>query len=318
MGFGSSQITKKFGRRDRGFLKLFDNLFLLDLFPNPAVAYSLRRLSSNYFGSAIRVQRMSDDAEMDIGFLSDGNLDTATLLSFVGASDGEVTIFYDQSRNTINLDVVPVSEFTPRIVIGGVLQTRNDLPSLSFRVTDILQTIQSFLSPVSHIFIFALMGINSLNNPINFNLNAPIEGDGEFSTRMFDSGNAVIWNAGNTGTEQLISPANVGDFSQHLLALIKTAGTDNQKILLDGIEIRKRTQISSSNILGKLILGNSKEGSSNGTDMNFQEFIFYDTDQLANLPLIQSNILNYWKHHFLVTADGKSIITADGKKIVVI
>jgi hypothetical protein len=71
---------------------------LLDLFPNAAVAYSLRKLRTAYTGSAIRVRRSSDNAEQNIGFIGN-NLDTASLLTFCGAGNGFVTTWYDQSAN---------------------------------------------------------------------------------------------------------------------------------------------------------------------------------------------------------------------------
>jgi hypothetical protein len=56
---------------------------LLDLYPNAALAYSLRKLRTAYSGSAIRVRRSFDDAEQDIGF-SSNDLDTAGLIDFIG------------------------------------------------------------------------------------------------------------------------------------------------------------------------------------------------------------------------------------------
>jgi hypothetical protein len=46
-------------------------------------AYSLRKLRAAYSGSAVRVRRSSDNTEQDIGFTTQGELDTASLLSFV-------------------------------------------------------------------------------------------------------------------------------------------------------------------------------------------------------------------------------------------
>ncbi len=57
---------------------------LLDIYPNAAVAYSLRKLRSSYTGAAIEVTRSSDFTALDIGFDSSGELDTTTLLDFVG------------------------------------------------------------------------------------------------------------------------------------------------------------------------------------------------------------------------------------------
>ena len=56
---------------------------LLDLYPSAAVAYSLRKLRTAYTGAAIRVRRSSDNAEQDINFVG-GNLDTASMINFVG------------------------------------------------------------------------------------------------------------------------------------------------------------------------------------------------------------------------------------------
>jgi len=76
---------------------------LLDLYPNAALAYSLRRLSSSFSGSPIRVRRSSDNAEQDIPFDGSGDLDTANLLAFVGSNDGFICDWYDQSGNSNNI-----------------------------------------------------------------------------------------------------------------------------------------------------------------------------------------------------------------------
>ena len=57
---------------------------LLDVYPNAAVAYSLRKLRSGYTGSAIRVRRASDSTEQDFGFDSSGDLDVNSIENFVG------------------------------------------------------------------------------------------------------------------------------------------------------------------------------------------------------------------------------------------
>ena len=57
---------------------------LLDVYPNAAVAYSLRKLRSGYTGSAIRVRRNVDSLEQDFGFDSSGNLDTNGIINFFG------------------------------------------------------------------------------------------------------------------------------------------------------------------------------------------------------------------------------------------
>ena len=96
---------------------------LLDDYPNAAAAYSLRKLRTAYTGSAIRVRRSNDNTEQDIGFTSSGDLDTASLKTFVGAgNNGFVTVRYDQSGNARNATQSTAAN-QPRIVNAGNLIT---------------------------------------------------------------------------------------------------------------------------------------------------------------------------------------------------
>jgi hypothetical protein len=56
---------------------------LLDIYPNAAVAYSLRKLRDAYTGSSIRVRR-GDLTEQDFGFDINDNLDTDAIVNFFG------------------------------------------------------------------------------------------------------------------------------------------------------------------------------------------------------------------------------------------
>ncbi len=57
---------------------------LLDLYPNAAVAYSLRKLRTAYSGNSVRVRRAVDNTEQDFGFDINGDLDIAGIESFFG------------------------------------------------------------------------------------------------------------------------------------------------------------------------------------------------------------------------------------------
>lgn len=99
---------------------------LLDLYPNATCAYSVSKLRNAYAGAAIRVRRDIDNAEQDIGFVNN-ELDTASLLAFVGAGSGFVTTIYDQS--TAGNDYTQTNAVRQgRIVISGVLQTTSGKP----------------------------------------------------------------------------------------------------------------------------------------------------------------------------------------------
>lgn len=124
------------------FNKVFAESPALDFISvgTPQIAYSLRKVKSNYNGSAIRVRRSSDNTELDIGFDSNGNLDTSALLSFVGSSKGYVSIWYDQSGNARNATQTTTTR-QPRIVnSGGVIDVTNGRPTLYSESTDVRLT----------------------------------------------------------------------------------------------------------------------------------------------------------------------------------
>jgi hypothetical protein len=96
-----------------------------------AAAYSLRKLKTAYAGKAINVRRSSDNTTSDIGFTALGDLDTATLKTFVGAGNGFVTEWYDQSGNGNNA-VQATTTSQPEIVIAGVVNRQNGMPAMVF------------------------------------------------------------------------------------------------------------------------------------------------------------------------------------------
>jgi hypothetical protein len=111
---------------------------------NANVAYSLRRLRCAYVGPAIRVRSTAvGTPTADIGFTTNGDLDTTALKTFVGANNGFVTIWYDQSGNSINVSPPAVAN-QPRIINAGVVERRNGVPTLFFDGTSDYFTTNSF------------------------------------------------------------------------------------------------------------------------------------------------------------------------------
>lgn len=75
----------------------------------------IRKLVEAYSGAAIRVRRVSDGVEQDIGF-SGRTLDTATLALFAGAGSVEVVKIYKQAGTAIDPDFV-CADLTKRPLI---------------------------------------------------------------------------------------------------------------------------------------------------------------------------------------------------------
>jgi len=101
---------------------------LLDLYPNATRAYSVRKLKSNYAGNAFTVRRSSDGATQDIGFIGD-NLDTGSLSTFVGANNGFITTWYDQSGNNVNATQATEAD-QPQVVSSGTILTTGTKTSI--------------------------------------------------------------------------------------------------------------------------------------------------------------------------------------------
>jgi len=104
---------------------------ILDSLPAAAAIFSVRRMSSAYAGPILRVRRASDGAQQDIGATVGGNLDTAALASFCGASSCFVSALYDQSGNARDA-VQATTASQPRNTNVGAVETEGGRPTLRF------------------------------------------------------------------------------------------------------------------------------------------------------------------------------------------
>lgn len=104
--------------------------YALDGVSNVKAAYSLRRLSSSYSGSAIRVRRSSDSTEQDIGF-SGENFDDASFSAFIGGGSGFVRKIYDQSGAGNDLGQATAGS-QPQVTLSA----QNSHPVMTFDGTD--------------------------------------------------------------------------------------------------------------------------------------------------------------------------------------
>jgi hypothetical protein len=132
---------------------------LLDLYgDNIEAAYSLRKLRAGYTGAAIRVRRTPDNTEQDIGFDSNGDLDTSALTTFVGSGSAHIQTWYDQSTNA-NHAVQNTSGQQPHIVYNGTIKTHGGKPAV---------TQDSDLGNPSNQFLDLTSTVNAVHNFIVF------------------------------------------------------------------------------------------------------------------------------------------------------
>jgi hypothetical protein len=257
---------------------------LLDLYPNAAAAYSLRKLRAAYTGSAIEVRRTNLDVA-DIGFDGFGNLDTAALLAFTGTGaldNGFVTTWYDQSGNALNATQTTALN-QPQIVSAGSVILENGKPSLQFdAVNDKLEIgtiISDFINnPVS---VFTTMKSN-FNTPVGVAYN--ISNGTQFVNLSF---NRTLGNLSgiNTRVAGSITKGGVYLNDQSIYTIITTSTPTNQ-LFNDGVEITTSSG-------GRVSLINSIGGNFY-LSMQFQEHVIYELDQSSNRTGIENNINDFY------------------------
>lgn len=108
---------------------------LLDVFPNANSAFSLRKLRNGYSGPCIRVRRASDNAQRDIYFNNNLTVDTNAIAYFCGASNGFVSVWFDQSGNNKFLQM-DTGTNQPQIYNGSSILLESGKPTLYFDGVD--------------------------------------------------------------------------------------------------------------------------------------------------------------------------------------
>lgn len=96
----------------------------------PSGAYSLKKIRQNYQMESLSLRRLSDNLTSNV-FFTEEQLDTTSILSFVGESDGFLRRWNDQSLNARHL-TENTNANQPRIVNTGVLETIDGLPAIQF------------------------------------------------------------------------------------------------------------------------------------------------------------------------------------------
>ena len=260
---------------------------LLDTNPGAVAAYSLRKLRYGYNGNAIRVRRSSDDTEQDIGFDSNGDLDTTALTAFCAGTNGFVTTWYDQS--TVGRNATQTTAIRqPQIVSSGNITTDGGKPALTFNGNYWLEIVNRPLTSATRYAFFAVA---------NAQTNQTYE---MLFTQSNSTGNSACIefrrNSGGNNIQILDSSASgfvsVGSINQRLLYSIMRDSTTT-KLYFNGVfDSQNISAISSvgnfiSNIGGRI----NGQFLYNGLQ---QEMIIYANDQTANQSNIDSNIKTYY------------------------
>ena len=254
---------------------------LLDLYPNAAAAYSVRKLRTAYTGSAIRVRRSSDNAESDIGF-SGGNLDTTSLTSFCGAGNGFVTTWYDQSGNARNATQTTAAN-QPQIVLSGSVINENSKPCLDWNGSNFWLRTAAFsptiTQPVSY---FITSQVDSVSN--NVICDGVVNGFGLFYR---STSNNMTYDLGSSLLDSSVPN------TQLLYSIIANTSSS---LIYNNSSLELSGNLGTRDV-GGFTLGNLATGlESFGYQLkgSLQEFVFYASNQNSNITGIQTNINSYY------------------------
>ena len=250
---------------------------LLDLYPNAAAAYSVRKLRNAYTGSAIRVRRSSDNTESDIGFTALGNLDTTSLTSFCGSGDGFVTTWYDQSGNSYNATQTTAAN-QPQIVSSGSVLTNAGKPCLQLdAINDSLGTTLNIVRPYS-IYAQFLQFNDSSTRMIS-------SSDNSYNSLISSSRpNNTVYTGGN-----VVDSAYASGNQNVIVSLIEST-TASSKFFYNSNNIASPSAPSSD--WGILCFGVGRfNETANG---QIKESIVWASDQSSNNTGIQTNMNLYY------------------------
>lgn len=289
--------------------------YLLDDYTGSVAAYSVRKLNSSYTGACMRVREGSGNTETDIGFDSNGYLDTAAIASHCGSAKGYVTKWYSQSTSggtgSGNDAVQATASQQPRIYDGSSVYTDNGVAAVRI--------------------------LNSSNGNIGLDIESDIRttlGASSVFTvyhldEQFSSGFQRIWTFYRTQGGVVTRSSNGGNYADISISDGSGVASDqayvrfNDSTLLDQ---KVRTAIydgSSTTSGGKPdvefringvedttpIDGNAgfyvpatgensimyrMNNNTQGMKGFMQEFIVYDTDQSSNRSDIESDITTYF------------------------
>lgn len=255
---------------------VFATFSILDNYPGASVAYSLRKVRTAYTGSAIRVRRSSDNTEQDIAFDSNGNLNTTSLLAFVGSGSGYVVKWYDQSGNNNSLFKTSATN-QPRIVNAGVVETIGGKPAVRWITIGGVENLMGLTTELTNVQS-VFMNITYLSGAGM----APLLGHTTYYDYHTDG--VVYLNTTHAASYVLNGSKYINGISKTNATFTKSSSNSLISMIHTSASGRVN-QISSDRVLGSWFSG------------YFSEIILYPNNQTNNRAKIESNMNGYYSIH---------------------
>jgi hypothetical protein len=274
---------------------------LLDSYTGSQVAYSVRKLSTSYSGSCMRVRRSSDSVQQDIGFDTNNELDQSALSSFLTTNSGFVVLWYDQSGNNNNLTQSTTTQ-QPLIYANGVCKIGTK-PNVDFTADRLRLTSQFNLDQNSYISIIGRTFATSSNaaaSMLSFEGGAdnPELRWGETTDRA-----AFYWkNSAGTGAYVLLASATFSTYSIFTTTFTKADANSTTNtvatIYRNGAQMlngsRNGNWAYTNPGFGIGFFNDTNGGTTNTRNCVIQELIIWNKDMSGNRSGIESDQNTYY------------------------
>ena len=277
----------------------------LDVFSNAVLAYSVRKIRTDYAGPCLEAYRSSDGATLDIGFDANGLLSEAELAAFYDGTPILVSRWYDQSTSANDMvqatpaDMPTVyADFSSSWAAGGVTVGRlrpnqlagQDPLNSSFTITatgTVTTKRMDVVTPITSVGpTYSIQCIsNGTTNSTNIYGNT---GGATLLTRI----NKTVYNGGGLFT---IADNSNG---QNTLLVRRSSSAD---LNFNGLTAPSGTMLGNSSSLGNFHLWDSQFVTQyNG---NISEFIMFSDDKWSNMGAIVNNSGSYFNTSLVVNPD---------------
>jgi hypothetical protein len=258
---------------------------LLATYTGAAAAYSVRQLA-NTAALAMRIREDGTDTETDIGFDSNGDLDTAAISSHCGANNGYVVTWYDQSGEQ-NDATQATTGSQPQIYNGTAVLTVNSKPAVSFDGSNDELRSGVRLS-VTAISVTTVQKFDSTGGgQVSVN---PSEASGAQLYMPYNNPSGTFRYTYRTSTVTSTATTNQMAADQFMN---DQAGTDVVQFFENGTQVGSDISQSSGTSTNDLTLGNFSGGGFNA-DCHIQEVIVWEAGMEDDRTGIQSNVNTYF------------------------
>ena len=245
-----------------------------------AAAYSVRQLSDKAV-IAMRIRRDSDDEERNIGFDSNGDLDTTAISDFCDTANGYVVEWADQSTNG-NHASQSTGTSQPQIYNGTAVITENSKPALDFDGTNALSI--SVTGTVTNFTAFFVRGFATYPNTFQNGFHYKARGIGY--NQAGGTGYRIAHLINGTSSVQRADsyPTTTGQALDYFLNQSELYRNSASQTLQSGSTYGANTTS---------VIGGWQESSQNIT-ATIQELIIYESDESSNRTGIETDINGYF------------------------